>query len=316
MLLDLDGFKGINDRHGHATGDELLAWVAAAIKGVVRPMDTMGRIGGDEFAVLVPGTPRADTEELGVRIGAALAERIAVTAGTASFPEDGLDLDELYHAADRELYLGKSANAEPASGRRDLSWAETLASAVSRRMGNAGEPSGVARIATGLADRMGWEGQELESFALAALVQDVGKLPVPDRILKKPGPLEPGELAEVRRHLARGAESVSRVAGMGPVAGWLRHAHENYDGSGYPDRLRGEEIPLPSRLLRVVSAFVAMTSDRPYRAALTTDAALEQLRRNTGKEFDPRCVRELEELIGSEAEPAGASGAGLSGELA
>ena len=138
---------------------------------------------------------------------------------------------------------------------------------------------------------------DLASLTLAAMVHDVGKLPVPDRILQKPGPLAPGEYDEVKQHLVRGAEMVGRIEGLESIAPWLRHAHEDFDGGGYPDGLREDEIPLASRMLRVVTAFRAMTSDRPHRAAMSTDAALEQLRRNAGGQFDPRCVIAFEAYV-------------------
>jgi diguanylate cyclase (GGDEF)-like protein len=298
ILLDLDRFKAVNDRLGHAAGDELLCWVAARVEGAVRPMDCFGRLGGDEFAVLAPGTSKLEAQEVEARVRVELAARIAVTAGIASFPEDGADMEELYRSADRELYTTKHGSPGQPTGDRDRSWGETLAVAVNTRMGApAGDESPISRQAAGLARRLGWSGADLASFTLAAMVQDVGKLPVPDRILQKPGPLAPGEYEEVKRHLVRGAEMVGRIEGLERIAPWLRHAHENFDGSGYPDGLSGEQIPLASRMLRVVTAFAAMTSVRPHRCAMPQDAALEQLRRNAGGQFDPRCVLAFEAYL-------------------
>jgi diguanylate cyclase (GGDEF)-like protein len=297
MMLDLDGFKRINDSLGHAAGDELLTWVAHGITAAVRPMDSVGRLGGDEFAVLAPGIARSDAKEISERIGAALAARIPVTSGVACFPDDGTESDELYRMADRDLYLRKQVGAGYTSNERDLDWAQTLATAVMTRLGGDADQSRVRRYAAGLARRQGWRGAELESFTLAAMVHDIGKLPVPDRILQKPGPLEPAEYEEVQRHLVRGAEMVARVDGMTAIAAWLRHAQENWDGSGYPDGLTGQAIPLPARMLRVVSAFNAMTSPRPYRPALSPEEALDQLRRNAGRQFDPGCVEEFEAYL-------------------
>jgi diguanylate cyclase (GGDEF)-like protein len=298
MLLDLDGFKAVNDRLGHAAGDELLSWVADRVAGVVRPRDCFGRLGGDEFAVLAPGTSKTEALEIEARLRGEVVGRIAVTAGIACFPEDGADMEELYRSADRELYAAKHGSPGLATGSRDRSWGETLAVAVNTRMGApAGDQSPIGRHAAGLARRLGWNGAELASLTLAAMVHDVGKLPVPDRILQKPGPLAPGEYEEVKRHLVKGAEMLGRIEGLEPISPWLRHAHENFDGSGYPDGLRGEQIPLASRMLRVVTAFGAMTSERPYRSAMSQEAALEQLRRNAGGQFDPRCVTAFEAYV-------------------
>jgi HD-GYP domain-containing protein (c-di-GMP phosphodiesterase class II) len=179
-----------------------------------------------------------------------------------------------------------------------MTWGETLAVAVNTRMGASVEDrSPVARHARGLARRLGWTGAELATLTLAAMVHDVGKLPVPDRILQKPGPLSQDEYAEVKRHLVRGAEMVGRIEGLERIAPWLRHIHESFDGTGYPDGLRGEQIPLASRMLRVVIAFGAMTSERPYRAVMSQEAALDQLRRNAGGQFDPHCVEAFEAYV-------------------
>ena len=126
--------------------------------------------------------------------------------------------------------------------------------------------SGVARYAAGIARRFGWSGDDLDSLRLAALIHDIGKVPVPDRILQKEGPLDPFEFEEVKQHPVRGSQMVERVQGLSPIAHWVRHSHEDFDGSGYPDALRGEAIPLAARILRVADAYDAMTSDRSYRA--------------------------------------------------
>jgi diguanylate cyclase (GGDEF)-like protein len=300
LMLDLDGFKAVNDRLGHAAGDELLSWVASAARSAVRPTDAIGRLGGDEFALLLPETARGGAEEVAFRLRTQISERIGLTIGLACFPEDGADLEELYRAADRELYELKTGASQRDRG-TELRWAQTLARAVSARMGDRGDDSRAVTLAVVLGKRLGFADAELEGLRVAALVHDIGKLPVPDRILQKPGPLDPGEYAELGSHIAKGAETLGRLDGLETLAPWLRHSHENYDGSGYPDGLRGQEIPIAARVLRVVDAFDAMTNDRPYRPAMSFDAALEQLRASAGRQFDPACVRELERYLVSEA---------------
>jgi diguanylate cyclase (GGDEF)-like protein len=302
LMLDLDGFKDVNDSLGHAAGDALLTWVAGAIASAARPIDSVGRLGGDEFAVLSPGASAHDARQIAQRVSERLSTRIQVCIGVASYPEDGIGRDELYRVADRELYALKYGAADQPPGEGQLSWAATMAHAVSTRIGGKADQSRSVRFVSGLARRLGWSGPELAHISLAAMVHDVGKVPVPDRILQKPGPLEPDEYEEVKRHLVKGAEMIGRIHGLGPIAPWLRHARENYDGSGYPDGLNGEQIPLAARMLRVVDAFNAMTSDRPYRSAMSVDEALEQLRRNAGHMFDPRCVVEFEAVLSAELE--------------
>jgi putative nucleotidyltransferase with HDIG domain len=267
----------------------------------VRPLDTVGRLGGDEFAVLAPGLSHTGAAELGERIKAVLSKRTAVTTGIACFPVDGVDPDELQRRADSHLYEQKHGMATSfGAGRRELSWAATLARAVDARMASPTEhSSAVAGYATGIAQRLGWGGADLSYLRVAAMLHDVGKVSLPDKILRKPGPLDEREYAEVKEHPVVGAEFVNRVDGLAPIAVWVRHSHEHFDGSGYPDGLVGEEIPLASRIVLVADAFDAMTSDRPYRAALAQDEAIAELRRNAGRQFDPRCVAAFEDFLGT-----------------
>jgi diguanylate cyclase (GGDEF)-like protein/putative nucleotidyltransferase with HDIG domain len=302
VLLDLDNFKTVNDLHGHAAGDELLCWVVEAIGRTVRSMDTIGRLGGDEFAVLAPNLAESDALALAERIRNALSERIAVTTGVACFPVHGVDHDELQRHADSHLYEMKHGLANNfVAGRRELSWASTLARAVDLRMAVPTEHSAlVARHAAGIAQRLGWGGADLAYLRVAAMLHDVGKVSLPDQILRKPGPLDEQEYEEIKLHPVIGAEFVNRVDGLSLIALWVKHSHEHFDGSGYPDGLAGEDIPLASRILLVADAFDAMTSDRPYRAATSHERALEELRRNAGRQFDPRCVEAFEQYLRAE----------------
>ena len=299
VLLDLDNFKAVNDLNGHPAGDDLLCWVVERTKQTVRPRDTVGRLGGDEFAVLAPGLSHTGAAQLGDRIRAVLSERISVTIGIACFPIDGVEPDELQKHADSQLYEQKhGVTTSFAAGRRELSWAATLARAVDARMASPTEHSEtVARYAAGIAQRLGWGGADLAYLRVAAMLHDVGKVSLPDQILRKPGPLDDREYEEVKQHPVVGAEFVNRVEGLSPIAVWVRHSHEHFDGSGYPDGLAGNDIPLASRILLVADAFDAMTSDRPYRPAISFEEALAELQRNAGRQFDPRCVAAFEEML-------------------
>src|SRR6185503_8646777 len=214
-------------------------------------------------------------------------------------PEHGLDHDELQRHADRELYANKHGDAQHfTAGRRKLTWAATLARAVDARMATPVEHSTiVARYAAAIASQLGWTGVDLAHLRIAAMLHDIGKVVLPDRILQKPDSLNRLEYEEVKRHPEEGADLINRVEGMGPIAEWVRHSHEHYDGSGYPDGLAGDRIPLASRILLVADAYDAMTSDRPYRSAQSHTDALLELRRNAGRQFDPSCVDALEKFV-------------------
>ena len=137
------------------------------------------------------------------------------------------------------------------------------------------------------------------------MLHDVGKVSVPDRILQKPGPLSVEEYEQIKDHPVAGAEIVERIEGLSPIVEWIRRSHEHYDGSGYPDGLSGDEIPLASRILLVADAFDAMTSHRPYGGALPAEIALEELRSNATRQFDPACVAALEDYLVETAGNAG-----------
>ena len=305
VLVDLDDFKAVNDRHGHGVGDALLCWTVGAIGAAVRPTDAVGRLGGDEFAVLLAGAGQGDAEEVCARVSEGLGERIACTAGLACFPADGADREELMHVADAVLIAAKQGRAVGAApGRRELSFAAALAEAVDMRMAPAEHSSGVARISSAIGSRMDWDGDDLALLRMAGMLHDIGKVAIPDRILRKRAALTPAEYEEVKRHAAIGADIVGRIDGLQRIGPWIRHSHEHLDGSGYPEGLVGEAIPLASRILLVADAYDAMTTDRPYRAAMTPNAALTELRIWSDHQFDPRCVAVLADCLAADGKVA------------
>jgi diguanylate cyclase (GGDEF)-like protein/putative nucleotidyltransferase with HDIG domain len=294
-VLDLDDFKAVNDRQGHAAGDALLREAVARLTEVLRPHDSLGRLGGDEFAVLFPGAGEADAETVAGRLRDALAGRVPASIGHSCFPADGATAEELFVLADRRLYVAK---ARPGRARRDerlaLRWATGLAEAVDRRMDESHPHSRkVADHAAAIGRALGWNDAQLARLRLAATLHDIGKVAISDRILNKPGRLDSVEYAEIKRHVVVGAEILAHIEGLEEIVPWVRHSHEHVDGSGYPDGLAGSAIPAAARILLVADAFDAMTSDRPYRLALTVDVALDELQRHAGTQFDADCVTAL-----------------------
>jgi diguanylate cyclase (GGDEF)-like protein/putative nucleotidyltransferase with HDIG domain len=302
VVLDIDHFKPVNDRFGHAAGDELLRWVVQTLKEVVRPNDAIGRIGGDEFAVLFADIDPADALDGTGRIRAALSERAPCSLGLASFPMDGVELEELMRVADVRLYGSRHGRPDrDVTGPAErLSWAATLAHAVDMRMNAAHEHSrAVADLAVSIATGLGWQPDMLGMLRMAAMLHDIGKVTVPDEILCKPGRLTAEEFEQMKGHSVAGAELVSRIEGLDVIVSWIRHSHESFDGSGYPDGLRGEAIPQASRILLVADAFDAITSTRPYREGLSSEHACEELKRHAGSQFDPACVQALLDHLGT-----------------
>jgi diguanylate cyclase (GGDEF)-like protein len=295
ITLDLDHFKEVNDSRGHAAGDDVLRWAVDVMSEVVRPMDVVGRIGGDEFAVAVPGAGPDDSNAVAKRLQAALKDRAPSSIGVACFPTDGADREELTRAADVGLYVGKRERpAKLTLTAKELSWATTLARAVDERMAVQHEHSWkVAEYCVTIAEQLGWSEHDLELLQMAAILHDVGKVSIPDHILRKRDPLTEKEWESIRLNPVRGAEMVARIQGLETIVPWVRHSHERMDGNGYPDGLSAEAIPPACRILHVADAFDAITSGRPYRRALSAAQAIEELRRHAGTQFDSEYVEIL-----------------------
>jgi diguanylate cyclase (GGDEF)-like protein/putative nucleotidyltransferase with HDIG domain len=301
LTLDLNDFKRVNDTHGHAAGDELLCWTVAQLVGLMRSTDSIGRMGGDEFALLLRGASSIEGAQAAERIRATLSDRISAAVGLASFPTDGIDEPELLRHADAALYASKERRPpEQPTARRDLSWAAVMARAVDLRTGDEHSQQ-VARLAGAIAEELDWDQSDVMLLRIAAMLHDLGKVSISDGILRKPSTLSAQEYDQVKRHTEVGAELVARVEGLEPIVPWVRHANERYDGTGYPDGLAGEAIPPAARILLSADAFVAMTSHRPYRLPMEPADALAEMQRCAGTQFDPASVTALEQVLTAES---------------
>ena len=313
-LLDVDDLKLANDTDGHQAGDERLQALADAIRATQRATDCGYRIGGDEFAVILPGARALGAMEFAQRVrartrdGAGGGPAFTATAGVA----EALALrsrDDLVREADLALIGAKRVRQDvaiygpdletvaDADGGADEHHTRTLASALAHAVDakdsyTRSHCQTVSQLAATVAAELGFTGERLGRMRLAGLLHDVGKIGVPDAILNKPAKLTDGEYAVMQRHALLGADIV-RAADLPNEARWVRHHHERYDGGGYPDGLCGDGIPLESRIILVADAFEAMTSDRPYRRAPGQEFAIAELRRNAGTQFDPAVVDAL-----------------------
>jgi diguanylate cyclase (GGDEF)-like protein/putative nucleotidyltransferase with HDIG domain len=319
IILDLDFFKAFNDSYGHLAGDRLLKQLGTIMKDAIRATDEAFRYGGDEFAILMPQTTLRDAYEVAERVRDRIAseikvEDVAVTAsfGLASWPVDGVRINEIISAADIALYYAKQsggnqshaiseilipspktpAKPEVEQDRSAFNLICALAAAVDAKDHYAYKHSQTVReYAVALAKSLELAPADIARLSTAALLHDIGKIGIGDEILNKAGKLTAEEEEVVRSHPQLGADIVSNVPELASCLAGILYHHERYDGSGYPAGLKGEAIPLDARILGIVDAFAAMTSARPYRAALSSEEAVEELKRGAGKQFDPDLVK-------------------------
>lgn len=326
-MADLDLLRNINNTHGHLVGDRALQAAARAIKRCLRPGDIAGRLGGEEFALLLPATGPDEAFALAERIreevqGEAIplpdeAEPLRVTAslGVATFPEPCVEPWKLLHHADMAVYRSKLAGRNrtsaaipsldearfPAGSYRET--LESLAFALDARgSGTDGRTPRVTALALALAADLGIvEGsQEWNDLERASLLHDVGKFAVPSSILYKATSLSQEEWQEMEQHPNLGWSMLRQVESLEGAAEIVRAHHERYDGGGYPRGLRGNEIPRGARIFAVADAFDAITSDRPYRDARSHAVAVEEIMANSGTQFDPQVVAALLRVLGYE----------------
>jgi two-component system, cell cycle response regulator len=291
MLFDLDGFKGYNDTFGHPAGDALLARLGTKLAAVPGDGGTAYRLGGDEFCLLAT-VGEGEAEPLIDKACRALSERgegfeIGSSFGAVMLPDEATDASHSLQVADERLYAQKYSRR----GESERTMAALLAALSLREPELESQRADVGALSLDLGTALGLRRDELDELERAAQLHDLGKLAVPDEILHKPEPLDEREWGFVRQHTIVGERILRASPALRSVAGFVRSSHENWDGSGYPDGLAGDDIPLAARIIRVCSAYVAMISHRPYRAALTEEEALNELMRLAGTEFDATVVR-------------------------
>ena len=313
LLFDLDDLKKINDRHGHPMGDSVLSQVASRL----RQGGEAFRLGGDEFAVLLPdhderkatGVARSIVERISaLRIEG--IDEVTVSGGVATYPSHGAGRDELIRLADSALYWAKEdgknrvrayaaesilrANLEQLADSPDRAAryraAESLAQTVDARDAYTGRHSQrVGEYAARIARRLGADEPTIELMRLSGSLHDLGKLAIPEELLRKPTALSDGERLVLERHPQIGYRMLESL-GVDAVAEAVLHHHERWDGTGYPNKLAGEQIPLAARIVFVADAYDAMTAARGHGRPQTEEEALAELERCAGTQFDPRVV--------------------------
>ena len=316
--MDVDDFKRINDTYGHQVGDDVLV-ALGEILGSARDGEAF-RCGGDEFALLFAGDGTGaferitDVQEAVAGLG---LTPVTISVGIASYPGQADDADGLQRMADGALYWSKhhgknrsfvySPKVVRIHSAKELEW-ETERMARLRaaknivRFVDAKDPSTanhsetVSALAAAIGAELGLDEATVDQLALGGLLHDIGKIGIPDSLLQAPRALTAIEFEAIQAHPALGY-SLLEGLGIAPIDEWILHHHENWDGTGYPDKLAGEEIPLGARIIRVADAFEAMTANRPYREAQSIQYALHELRSNAGTQFDATAVVAVEACL-------------------
>lgn len=330
ILVDIDHFKRLNDTHGHDAGDRVLRDLAQQLSTGVRAVDIVGRYGGEEFLLILPETDAdaaaAIAEKLRwvvgsheVRLADGHTATVTLSAGVAGGPGDVLRRDILVRDADAALYSAKAlgrnqvyvfretgdlgtvrrAPIDPAArqqaldvGRAAMEAAqEALLRTLAGREAWAGRPSTlIAEASVEVARALGLPDGELGRIRTASLLHDLGKLAIPDEILRKPGDLDEPEWRIIAEHPKIGQVVLEQAGALRDAAMIVLHHHEWFDGRGYPLGLSGNDIPIGARIVAIADAYEAMVAGRPYRAAISHEAALAELRRHAGYQFDPELV--------------------------
>jgi diguanylate cyclase (GGDEF)-like protein len=331
IVGDLDHFKALNDRFGHAAGDRALEQLALILNTAKRRIDTAARIGGEEFAVILPDSDHHAAYILAERMRREVREtfmyepyELTISLGVATFPLHAGDIETLVGAADDALYAAKTlgrdrsvvwgqdvdaqvmaeAGVVTPRSERHAATMRALAEVVDARGAGAGAGShsnAVARYAGAIARELGLADSAIERVRFGGVVHDVGKIGVADAVLRKPGWLSAEDWHEMRRHPEIGARILAG-AQLGEVSEWVLAHHERPDGTGYPAGLAGSEIPVEARILAVADAYEAMTSNRVYRAALAPEQARAELVAGAGSQFDARVVEAFLRVLDSPAD--------------
>jgi diguanylate cyclase (GGDEF)-like protein/putative nucleotidyltransferase with HDIG domain len=334
LVGDIDHFKEVNDRSGHHVGDATLRRVARLLNDGKRQIDAAARVGGEEFALILPDTDDKGAFVIAERLRTQLRDEFAqdtvpitISFGIAAYPNTGETASSLLRAADEALYgakengrnrtvlhspalremVGASREGRDIEGERFVAVVLDLAEAVDLRFsGSARHSETVGRYAEMMARELGLSESRVGRVRLAGMLHDIGKIGVPDAILRKPAKLTDEEFALIKLHPELGAQILEHPS-LADVRSWVGDHHERPDGRGYPRGICGEELSIEARILAVADSYEAMTSDRSYRNSIGHTAARAELVRCAGSQFDPRVVKALLAVLERESERAQAT---------
>jgi len=300
VICDVDGLKWVNDTLGHHVGDNLIREAANILKSCFRKNDIIARIGGDEFAVLIPEADEEDVEYIRTRLHEAVKQHnlsnpttpLSLSIGCAVNKQK--TIRKLFKDADNDMYEEKLYNSQSTRSSVIKSLTHAL---ESRDYMTEEHASRMEDIVNGLGKYLNFPEQKMDKISILAKFHDLGKLGIPDRVLFKPGPLTNEEYQIVKRHSEIGHQIALSGPKLKKVADLILRHHERWDGRGYPLGIQGTEIPLECRLIAILDAFDAMTSYRSYRRPMGINEALEEIQRCAGTQFDPELAEKFVEFM-------------------
>jgi len=295
IVCDLDGLKLINDTLGHDSGDQLLVSCAGLLKNTLRSSDVLARVGGDEFVAILPRINSECGEKVVKRIMEAVSRHndannhlpLSISIGFSTLEDSSGSLWEVYKEADDLMYRDK---LHKGTGAKSQIIKSLMAALGERDFITEGHANRLEDLCRKMGEKLNLSQKQLSDLALLAKVHDLGKVGIPDYILFKEGPLDDEEWHIMRTHPEKGHRIASASSDLYGIADLILLHHERWDGYGYPSGLSGEEIPVECRILAIVDAFDAMTSDRPYRKAISEQEAINELKDKAGSQFDPNLL--------------------------
>jgi len=321
-MIDLDGFKEVNDTYGHASGDQVLRDFGELLQSSLRQSDIPFRQGGDEFAIIFAETNAITARRIMIRLRQrwlavvvesypGMKEKLDFSTGIGQFPENGDTAEKLAGISDTALYMSKFTGKgkitlasgmnkvaqdfmEGTSGQQIYALASTVDAKDAYTYGHSER---VAELAVSLGEAIGFSRSELMDLKAASLLHDIGKVGIPDAILSKKGKLTEAEYERIKRHPDDGAKIVGFVKELAGLVPAIRHHHERWDGGGYPEGLYRKQIPLPARIIALADAYDAITSERSYKEALSGEAASREIVAGSGSQFDPELAEVFLKVI-------------------
>jgi diguanylate cyclase (GGDEF)-like protein/PAS domain S-box-containing protein len=292
-MLDIDGLKLINDTYGHNTGDEAIIKFSSVLEKACGDNSFIARIGGDEFVVVFTNTKIEDFSILESKILNDLSKitiqgiPLSASCGSASKTNFTQDVEEILIEAENQMYSNKTLHNQSSKNQVIVALFDSLKDKYEAERNHSDR---VSKYCLLMGEKLKLSKQEILELEFAGRMHDIGKITIPDNILKKPGKLTDEEWVIMKNHSINGYQILRSADKYSNLADYALTHHERWDGSGYPKGLAGEDIPLFSRIIHISDAFEAMTSDRPYRKAMKVQEAIEEICKHSGTQFDPNLV--------------------------